>query len=44
MPLVFMRAVPQLAQPVEEHGPGQSFFGFAFIKPDVDAPPKFDTC
>jgi hypothetical protein len=42
MPLVFVRAVPQLAQPVEEHRPGQCVFCFAFIEPDVDAPPQFD--
>ena len=29
-------------QPVEEHRPGQCLFCFAFIEPDVDAPPQFD--
>ena len=42
MPLVFVRAVPQLTQPVKEYRPCQGVFRLSFIEPDMDAPPQFD--
>jgi len=42
MPLVLVRAIPQFAQPVEEHRPCQGVSRLPLIQPDVDAAPQFD--
>ena len=42
MPLVLVRAIPQFAQPVEEHRPCQGVSRLALIQPDVDAAAQFD--
>ncbi len=42
MPLVFVRAIPQLTQPVEEYRPCQGVFCLSFIEPDMDALSQFD--
>jgi hypothetical protein len=42
MPLVFVRAVPWFAEPVEEYRPGQSVSRLALVGSDVDGPKQFD--